>query len=187
MEAEDVGLRLDQLETVTDWSVYLLQRESPALQGVNETRSVSFAHQNASRSGDGRESRQRRDVFDRSARLHTHSRRPARPHVGTIGQSRDSVAGPRQVSPAVGGRRIPTQNNQVLSNLSWDRDNGGVALPAPRRCANPRVPNQPPAVRGGGKPRRRRATPGCLRELRSRSVHGGEDVTSSVDDLLAGG
>ena len=27
-----------------------------------------------------------------------------------------------------------------------------------------------------GKPRRRRATPDCLRELRSRSVHAGEDV-----------
>ncbi|GAA0265908.1 hypothetical protein GCM10009000_097840 [Halobacterium noricense] len=36
---------------------YLKQRESPAVYGGDETRCVSFAHQNAPRSGDGRESR----------------------------------------------------------------------------------------------------------------------------------
>ena len=41
---------------------YLIQRESPAVYGVDETRSVSFAHQNASRSEDGRESRPFRDA-----------------------------------------------------------------------------------------------------------------------------
>ena len=35
----------------------LIQRENPAVHGVDETLRVSFAHQNASRSGDGRESR----------------------------------------------------------------------------------------------------------------------------------
>ena len=42
--------------------------------------------------------------------------------------------------------------DKVLPNPSQDRDNGGVALPAYRRCANPRFPkNQPPG--GCGKPR----------------------------------
>ena len=58
----------------------LIQRENPGLQA-------------------GRESRQRRGFFIRSPRLHTQPRRHDRPHVGTIGQSRDSVAGPRQVFP----------------------------------------------------------------------------------------
>ncbi len=35
----------------------LSQRENPAVHGVDETLRVSFAHQNAKRSGDGRESR----------------------------------------------------------------------------------------------------------------------------------
>ena len=61
--------------------------------------------------------------------------------------------------------RIPTR----------DRSNGGVALPA-LVGVRTYVPNT--SVFGGeGKPRRRRATPGCLRELRSLSVHGAEDVT----------
>jgi len=88
----------------------LSQRENPAVYG-------------------GRESRQRRDVFARSARLHTQPRRHARPHVGTIGQSRDS-------DPALAGyplrkrHRIPTQNTKVPPNPPQDRSNGGVALPS---------------------------------------------------------
>ena len=38
------------------WIAYLTQGESPAVQGVDETLRVSFAHQNAKRSEDGRES-----------------------------------------------------------------------------------------------------------------------------------
>ena len=51
-------------------------------------------------------------------------------------------------------RRTMGAGTKVLPNPSRDRDNGGVALPAHRRYANPRFPTQPP--HGGGKPRRSR-------------------------------
>jgi hypothetical protein len=49
---------LDDIERATLYLVtILIQRENSADHGVNETRRVSFAHQNAPRSGDGCESR----------------------------------------------------------------------------------------------------------------------------------
>ena len=51
-------------------------------------------------------------------------------------------------------QRTMGAGTKVLPNPSRDRDNGGVALPAHRQCADPRFPTQPP--HGGGKPRRSR-------------------------------
>jgi len=65
-----VTTRTEYRADADEWPI-LIQRENPAVHG-------------------GRDSRQHRHLFAPVGRLHTQPRRHDRPHVGTIGQSRDS-------------------------------------------------------------------------------------------------
>ena len=117
----------------------LIQRENPGLQA-------------------GRESRQRQNAFTRVPRSHTQPRQHDRPHVGTIGQSRDSCptlagipcgsgAGYRHKTPRY--LRIP---HGIGVTGAWHSQHSSV-------CEH-KFPTLPPsAVRG------------------SRAIHGAEDVT----------
>jgi hypothetical protein len=71
-------------------------RNSKSSGNVDETRGVSSAHQNAARSGNGRESRKRRNGYTGDETPAYRPMRTTRPHAETIERYRDSTAGPKQ-------------------------------------------------------------------------------------------
>ena len=121
-----------------------MQRENPAVHG-------------------GRESRQHRQLFAPAGRSHTQPRRHDRPHVGTIGQSRDS-------DPTLAGYPLRERRGYRHKTTRYLRIPHGIGVTGAWHSLHSSVcerkfPTLPPS---GG--------------VGSRAVYRAEDVTCSTDE-----
>ena len=139
-----------------------------AVHGVDETQSVSFAHQNAPRSGDGRESRPFRAIdyrslhagtprfsTDRADGSHTCSADPRRPATEGVGPRSTHVCGAREVR--VMGCSREGVNHAGGYAASQDR-HGGSHVEKPRGSDS--VADGSPRDRATGRPQKSKISDG---------------------------